>query len=198
MTGGKKGQNSARMPFMSTADDRQAFLASLAADPFDIARRLAYADWLEEHNQTAEAQVQRIQGNLIRDLKGRHTLFGRSGAFPEPAPDWESRPADRQASLKSRIGKLFDERPWLQFVVVTPASPEECGFRPVAQSPVVHWHLPNDQIRDVLPAALPAAQDAQVVEFVRRCADAAALVPASGPASKGFGEHSRPEWDVKE
>jgi hypothetical protein len=45
---------------------------------------------------------------------------------------------------------------------------------------------------------LPTAQDGQVLEFVRRCAEAADLVPASGPASKGFGEHSRPEWEAKE
>jgi uncharacterized protein (TIGR02996 family) len=42
------------------------FLASIVAEPDDDTRRLAYADWLEEHDQPERAEIIRVQCTLAR------------------------------------------------------------------------------------------------------------------------------------
>ncbi len=40
-------------------DENQAFLAAIAADPYDQVTRLVYADWLDEHDAPEAADWQR-------------------------------------------------------------------------------------------------------------------------------------------
>jgi hypothetical protein len=119
----------------------------------------------------------------------------RPNHFREGELCWGSR--DRQASLKSCIGKLFADRPWLRFVIVSKLPPDPCGFRPVERSPVAHWHLPNDQVRGVVPEGMAPQEAAEVIEAARRgeaTSEGHAVAGAPGRASKSFGEAARPEW----
>jgi uncharacterized protein (TIGR02996 family) len=44
--------------------DRDHFENALDRDPADAATRLVYADWLDEHDETALARAQRFMGYL--------------------------------------------------------------------------------------------------------------------------------------
>jgi uncharacterized protein (TIGR02996 family) len=39
--------------------DRQAFIEAISANPFDLTARLVFADWLDEHGEGQQAEIQR-------------------------------------------------------------------------------------------------------------------------------------------
>lgn len=49
--------------------DRELLLQGILDDPADDAPRLIYADWLEDHGETAHAELIRVQCALARPLK---------------------------------------------------------------------------------------------------------------------------------
>lgn len=49
------------------SDDEQAFLNAIIAEPAEDTYRMAFADWLEEHDQTERAEFIRVQIELSRD-----------------------------------------------------------------------------------------------------------------------------------
>jgi uncharacterized protein (TIGR02996 family) len=52
---------------MSQTDER-GFLQAIEEAPADVASRLAYADWLEEHGRSYEAMKQRVKGGVSQAL----------------------------------------------------------------------------------------------------------------------------------
>lgn len=50
-------------------DDREAFLAVIAADPVNHVERCVYADWLDEHGEVEEATRQRAWVGAYKFLK---------------------------------------------------------------------------------------------------------------------------------
>jgi uncharacterized protein (TIGR02996 family) len=49
--------------------ERDAFLRAIAADPTDDTVRLAFADWLDEHDEAKRAEFIRVQ--IKRERSGR-------------------------------------------------------------------------------------------------------------------------------
>jgi uncharacterized protein (TIGR02996 family) len=46
--------------------EEQGFLQALQENPTDVATRLAYADWLEEHDRPYRAMLQRVEAGVSR------------------------------------------------------------------------------------------------------------------------------------
>ena len=57
-------------------NDGDALLAAICADPADDLPRLAYADWLEEHDDAARAEFVRVQCELARLPHGPGHILG--------------------------------------------------------------------------------------------------------------------------
>jgi len=54
--------------------DEAGFLAAIAAEPTDDLRRLAYADWLDEHGEPAKAEFLRLE-HLLRTSAARYAAL---------------------------------------------------------------------------------------------------------------------------
>src|SRR5262245_46453212 len=82
--------------------DREAFIAAIAANPEENTPRLAFADWLDEHDEPARAEFIRLQCRLA-DLELTHPTFEARWANPQ------------FQELHRRASELLDthERKWL-------------------------------------------------------------------------------------
>jgi uncharacterized protein (TIGR02996 family) len=80
-----------------TDAEEQGFLRALEEDPADVAARLAYADWLEEHDRPYRAMLQRVEAGVsqVRYKIRRKSdgLFADSGAvhvkWSDRGKEWE-------------------------------------------------------------------------------------------------------------
>lgn len=68
------------MTTIATHPDAAAFLASVRAQPDEDARRLAFADWLQDHGEDARAELVRVQVELGRMPPRHRELFVVDGA----------------------------------------------------------------------------------------------------------------------
>ena len=59
------------------SDDESTFLRAIAADPADDLPRLVYADWLEEHDQSARAEFIRVQIDVAKLERGPRAAMNR-------------------------------------------------------------------------------------------------------------------------
>jgi uncharacterized protein (TIGR02996 family) len=72
----------------------RGFLAALKDDAKDVTTRLAYADWLEEHDRPYEAMLQRIKAGVSEARfkirrKSDGLFFDRTGGWSEKGKDWK-------------------------------------------------------------------------------------------------------------
>jgi uncharacterized protein (TIGR02996 family) len=77
---------------MPDAEER-GFLAALKQDPKDEASRLAYADWLEEHDRPYEAMLQRVKAGVSEARfkirrKSDGLYFDGKGGWSAKGKDW--------------------------------------------------------------------------------------------------------------
>src|SRR5262245_6887248 len=94
--------------------DEQALLAAIIAEPEEDTPRLVYADWLDEHDRPARAELIRVQISLAR-TKGQ--------------PD----PENRRTGWHSRLRNLLHQhsRKWRRELPKVPTAiwgPFERGF----------------------------------------------------------------------
>ena len=77
---------------MPDAEER-GFLAALKQDPKDETSRLAYADWLEEHDRPYEAMLQRVKAGVSEARfkirrKSDGLYFDGKGGWSAKGKDW--------------------------------------------------------------------------------------------------------------
>jgi uncharacterized protein (TIGR02996 family) len=80
---------------MPDAEER-GFLAALKQDPKDATSRLAYADWLEEHDRSYEAMLQRVKAGVsearFKIRRKSDGLFseGYNGRWSHKGKEWRT------------------------------------------------------------------------------------------------------------
>jgi uncharacterized protein (TIGR02996 family) len=107
--------------------DAAAFLAAIAADPDTDGLRLAYADWLDEHGDTARAEFIRVQCALAKvdeDNRDIHPLAARERELLKRHRDEWLRP------LKDLLGGAAGLTRWRQWAMrITTAYTNLWAFR---------------------------------------------------------------------
>jgi uncharacterized protein (TIGR02996 family) len=97
---------------MTAPEDQQAaFLAAIRDDPDDDAARLVFADWLEDHGDSARAELIRIQcalADLEQDDPSREELQRREGDLLfQHGADWrDSPPPDVQVAFRRGLASV--------------------------------------------------------------------------------------------
>src|SRR5436189_132727 len=91
-----------------TAD--KDFLDAIIANPDDDARRLVYADWLEEHGDTARAEFIRVQCALAR-----------LSPLADEAPALRRREAELLAAHRESWDRIVAELPGLSALSSAPS-----------------------------------------------------------------------------
>jgi uncharacterized protein (TIGR02996 family) len=106
--------------------DEQGFLKALDEDPKDVAARLAYADWLEEHGRPYRAMLQRVEAgvSLVRYKIRRRSdgLFADSGEhvkWSAGGKEWEQLSSVRaHLAAVSYQEKYGHNTPWRDVEII--------------------------------------------------------------------------------
>jgi uncharacterized protein (TIGR02996 family) len=74
--------------------EERGFLAALKQDAKDVTSRLAYADWLEEHDRPYEAMLQRVKAGVSETRfkvrrKSDGLFFDGKGGWSAKGKDWK-------------------------------------------------------------------------------------------------------------
>jgi uncharacterized protein (TIGR02996 family) len=83
---------------MTDQQQREAFLAAIAADRYDTATRLVFADWLEERgdDDTATEQRRMATREWVEADKWMHEFAGQLGSA-----DWDGRDIDYDDCIRA-------------------------------------------------------------------------------------------------
>jgi uncharacterized protein (TIGR02996 family) len=95
-------------------NDREALIAAIAADPKEDTPRLALADWLEEHGESARAAFVRLQYQAARLRPGTtpraDAIRAAEDLRAEHEADWLGEWADRLVTWEYRRGFIWKVR----------------------------------------------------------------------------------------
>lgn len=92
--------------------DEEAFLAAIAADPADDARRLVYADWLDEQDRHDQAELIRVEHRYrlamarLKELERGMDSDWAARVFPANALFLLTYPPDRKIHVIKLIREL--------------------------------------------------------------------------------------------
>jgi uncharacterized protein (TIGR02996 family) len=86
----------------------QAFLVTIQADPTDLAAKLVYADWLEDHGDSRSEFVRTLVAQETEPSKRKHRTRLRT-LRKQFDPLWLAAVGDTPARLKS-IARVLDTR----------------------------------------------------------------------------------------
>src|SRR5262245_10200245 len=101
--------------------EEKGFLQSIEEDPEDVATRLAYADWLEEHQRSYEAMLQRVEAGVsearYKVRRKSDGLFSEGGAsnvqFSSNGAEWKKVSSVRaHLSQNAPQGLYGGNTPW--------------------------------------------------------------------------------------
>jgi uncharacterized protein (TIGR02996 family) len=107
--------------------EEQGFLGAIEENPQDVATRLAYADWLEEHQRSYEAMLQRVEAGVsearYKVRRKSDGLFSEGGSsnvqFSSGGAEWKKASSVRAHLTQNAPGKLYGgNTPWEDVEVV--------------------------------------------------------------------------------
>lgn len=106
-------------------NDEASFLAAICAEPGDDTRRLAFADWLDEHDQPDRAEFIRVQIELAKFPESEEEFARLSGPDRKRYHDLFAIETCLFATDDARTLAWFElPRPWARVVRLTPFDEE--------------------------------------------------------------------------
>ena len=103
---------------MSSAEER-GLLKAIEENPNDVAARLAYADWLEEHDRPYRAMMQRVEAGVSqvrykvrRKTDGKFAGSGEYIEWSEGGKEWERLSSVRGHLAANSYKENYGSVPW--------------------------------------------------------------------------------------
>src|SRR5262249_20729322 len=127
--------------------EERGFLASLKQNPKDTTSRLAYADWLEEHDRPYEAMLQRVkaggsEGRFKVRRKSHGLFFDGKGGWSTKGKDWRQLGHVRGHFTSDSYNARYYGTKWDDLEVVV----FEIRVRPVTVLTVTHEKVANSRV----------------------------------------------------
>jgi uncharacterized protein (TIGR02996 family) len=128
---------------MATTEEH-GFLTAIEENPGDVTSRLAYADWLEEHDRRYEAMLQRVQAGVseVRYLVRRKSdgLISEGGErhvqWTTKGKEWKKASSARAHLAASAQKSHYGGTPWSDVeIVVYEVRTQLIGTLPYTRQP---------------------------------------------------------------